>query len=146
MKAENLSSGISGDNGEQRRFPFRLQRIGGGRTESREVRDLGERKGRDPFNAEGALRFWQNWFAAFSSFDWEMTRSIAAEDIVVVEWTFIGKQDGPLDGLFRFSVLVSNKVARLRGASFFECKDGQIVYLTLYMDLATLMVELGISP
>lgn len=102
-------------------------------------------EGRDPFNPEGALRFLQNWFAAFSSFDWEINRAIDAGDIAVVEWTFMGKQDGPLDGLFRFPVPVSNKVVRFRGASFFECKDGKISYLTLYMDLATIMVELGIS-
>lgn len=102
--------------------------------------------GRDPFNAEGALRFWQNWFAAFSSFDWEIVRAIDADDIVVVEWTFVGKQDGPLAGLFRFPAAISNKVVRFRGASFFECRDGRIAQLTLYLDLATLMVELGISP
>jgi steroid delta-isomerase-like uncharacterized protein len=102
-------------------------------------------EGRSPFNAEGALRFWQNWFAAFSSFDWEITRAIDAGEIVVVEWTFIGKQDGPLEGLFRFPAPISNKVVRFRGASFFECRDGRIEYLTLYMDLATLMVELGVS-
>jgi hypothetical protein len=28
-------------------------------------------EGRDPFNAEGAVRFWQSRFAAFSSFDWK---------------------------------------------------------------------------
>jgi len=102
-------------------------------------------EGRNPFNAEGALRFWQNWFAAFSSFDWQITRAIDAEDTVVVEWIFVGKQDGPLDGLFRYSVPVSGKVVRFRGASFFECRNGEITYLTLYMDLATLMVELGVS-
>lgn len=102
-------------------------------------------EGRNPFNAEGALRFWQNWFAAFSSFDWEITRAIDADDVVVAEWTFVGKQDGSLEGLFRISAPVSNKVVRFRGASFFECKDGKIKHLTLYMDLATLMVELGVS-
>jgi steroid delta-isomerase-like uncharacterized protein len=103
-------------------------------------------EGRNPFNAEGALRFWQSWFAAFSSFDWEIIRAIDADDIVIVEWIFVGKQDGPLEGLFRFPVQISNKAVRFRGASFFECKDGEIAYLTLYMDLATLMVELGVSP
>jgi steroid delta-isomerase-like uncharacterized protein len=102
-------------------------------------------EGRNPFNAEGGLRFWQNWFGAFSAFDWEITRAIDADDVVVVEWTFVGKQDGSLEGLFRMPVPVSNKVVRFRGASFFECRDGKIAQLTLYMDLATLMVELGVS-
>ncbi|MCP4304521.1 MAG: ester cyclase [bacterium] len=102
--------------------------------------------GRDPFNAEGSLRFWRAWFDAFSEFDWEIVRAIVADDVVVMEWVFTGKQDGKLDELIGLDARASGRVVRFRGTTFYDVAGGQIVRETMYMDLATLMVELEVTP
>ena len=37
-------------------------------------------------------------------------------------------------------------VVRFRGSSVFEVRDSLLIREVMYMDLATLMVELGVSP
>ena len=102
--------------------------------------------GGDLLNSSASLEFWRTWFAAFSEFDWEHTRTIVTESTVVSEWIFTGKHDSPLDENFGFAVPASDRVIRFRGTTIYELNGDRIARETMYMDLATLMVELGITP
>jgi len=102
--------------------------------------------GGDLLNSSASLEFWRTWFAAFSDFDWEHTRTIVTEHAVVSEWIFTGKHAGPLDKIFGFAVPPSDRVVRFRGTSVYELNNDRLTRETMYMDLATLMVELGITP
>ena len=91
-------------------------------------------------------RFWPTWFSAFSEYDYQVTRTIAADTVVVTEWRFTGINTSRLDSsIFGREVDPTNKTIQFRGVSIYEIEDNLITSESLYMDLATLWVELGIG-
>jgi len=99
-----------------------------------------------PSSAEETHAFWPSWFAGFSEMDYEITRTIAAETVVVTQWTFTGTNDGPLvPPAFGKRMEPSGRTIQFRGVSIYDVRDGLIQRETTYMDLATLMVELGVT-
>ena len=49
-----------------------------------------------PLTDEQTRHFWPAWFAGFPEMDFEVTRAVAAPDVVVVQWTFTGTHNGHL--------------------------------------------------
>jgi len=91
-------------------------------------------------------QFWPTWFQGFPEIDFEITRTIAAETVVVVQWTFIGTHTGPLGGpVFDPPLAPTGKTIRLRGVSVYDLQDELLQRETMYIDLATLWVELGVA-
>ena len=91
-------------------------------------------------------QFWLTWLSAFSEYDYQITCTIAADKVVVTEWRFIGTNTGKLDSnIFGKAVGPTNKTVRFRGVSIYEIESNLITNESLYMDLATLWVELGIG-
>jgi steroid delta-isomerase-like uncharacterized protein len=100
----------------------------------------------DPLPQEMANQFWSVWFEAFSEMDYEITRSIAAENVVVTQWIFTGTHTGLLSGpVFDPPQAPTGKTIRLRGISVYDIEGGLIKKETMYIDLATLYVELGVT-
>ena len=98
-----------------------------------------------PMDFEQTNQFWPTWFKGFSEMDYEVTRTIAAESVVVIQWTFTGTHDRPLGApVFDPPLEPTNRTIRLRGVSVYDIKDLLINRETMYIDLATLWVELGI--
>ena len=99
-----------------------------------------------PLTHERANQFWSVWFAAFEEMDYEVTRTIAAENVVVTQWTFTGTHTGSLDTLvFDLPQEPTGKTIRLRGVSVYDIEGEFIQRETMYIDLATLYVELGVT-
>jgi len=99
-----------------------------------------------PLSHDRANLFWSVWFAAFSEMDYEVTRTIAAENVVVAQWIFTGTHTGPLSApVFDPPENPSGKTIRLRGISVYDIEAGLIQKETMYIDLATLYVELGVA-
>jgi steroid delta-isomerase-like uncharacterized protein len=99
-----------------------------------------------PLTHERANQFWSVWFAAFSEMDYEITRTIAAENVVVTQWTFTGTHTGPLDTfVLDLPQGPTGKTIRLRGVSVYDIEGELIQKETMYIDLATLYVELGVT-
>jgi len=99
-----------------------------------------------PMSAQDTQMFWPIWFDAFPEFDLEVTRTVAAAEVVVTQWIFTGNNTGPLDPpIFEKRVEPTGRTVRLRGVSVYDVIDGRIVRETLYLDLVTLMVELGVD-
>jgi steroid delta-isomerase-like uncharacterized protein len=99
-----------------------------------------------PRSAEETKAFWPSWFAGFPEMDYEMIRTIAAEEVVVTEWVFTGANTGPLDPpVFEDRREPTGRTIRLRGVSIYDVSEGLIQRETTYIDLATLMVELGVA-
>jgi len=97
-------------------------------------------------SAEETKAFWPSWFAGFPEMDYEVIRTIAAEDVVVTEWVFTGTNTGPLDPpVFENRREPSGRTIRFRGVSVYDVSDGLIQRETTYIDLATLIVELGVT-
>jgi steroid delta-isomerase-like uncharacterized protein len=100
-----------------------------------------------PAPAEQVEEFWAVWFSAFSEFDFQAKRTLAAEDVVAVEWIFLGTHTAPLGPpAFTPPAEPTGRTIRIRGASFYDVRGGKIQRETLYLDMATLMVELGYRP
>lgn len=104
----------------------------------------GDAFGSSPMTREAAESFWPAWLAAFSELDLEVTRTIAAEQLVVTQWTFRGLHSAPLGPpVFETPREPTGRSIEFRGASFYDVEGGAIRRDTTYMDLATLLVELG---
>jgi steroid delta-isomerase-like uncharacterized protein len=100
----------------------------------------------NPVTKDEVNQFWSVWFAAFLEMDYEITRTIAGENVVITQWTFTGIQSGPLDKpVFPKTIEPTGKAIRLRGISVYDIESELISKETIYIDLATLFVELGVT-
>lgn len=100
----------------------------------------------EPLSDEQTRNFWPAWFAGFPEMDFAVTRSIAAPDVVVVQWTFAGTQSGPLNPpVFEEARAATGRTVHFRGVSIYDVQNGLIQRETAYMDLATLLVELEVQ-
>jgi len=97
-----------------------------------------------PSSAGESDKFFPAWFAGFNEIDYQVKRTIAAEEVVVTEWVFIGTHTGPLGPpVFEQRLDPTGRTIQLRGVTIYEVSAGLIQKETIYMDLATLIVELG---
>ncbi len=97
-----------------------------------------------PSSAEDSAGFFPAWFIAFGEVDYEVKRTIAAEGVVVTEWVFTGTHTGPLGPpVFEEQLDPTGRTIRFRGVTVYDVSGGLIQRETIYMDLATLLVELG---
>ena len=78
--------------------------------------------------------------------DFEVTRTIAADDVVFTQWIFTGTHTALLvPPIFQKSVTPTGRTIRFRGVSVYDLADGLIQRETTYLDLATLLVELELQ-
>ena len=99
-----------------------------------------------PLSLEETREFWPSWLAGFPEMDYEVTRTIAANDVVVTQWTFTGTNSEPFGpAIFEQLSTPTGRTIMFRGVSIYDISDGLIQNETTYMDLATLMVELGVQ-
>jgi len=99
-----------------------------------------------PLSSEETKQFWPSWLAGFPEMDYEVTRTIAAEEVIVTQWTFTGTQAKPLGPpIFDPPVAASGRTVLFRGVSIYDIIGGLIQRETTYMDLATILVELGVA-
>lgn len=99
-----------------------------------------------PRSLDETKEFWPSWFAGFPEMDYEVTRTIAAEEVVVTQWTFTGTNTGPLGPpAFGQRMEPTGRTIQFRGVTIYDVSDGLIQRETTYMDLATLLVELGVT-
>jgi steroid delta-isomerase-like uncharacterized protein len=97
-----------------------------------------------PVSAAQSAAFFPVWLAAFDEADYELRRTIAAEDVVVTEWIFTGTHTGPLGPpVFQEQLDATGRTIQFRGVTIYDVSRGLINRETIYMDLATLLVELG---
>jgi steroid delta-isomerase-like uncharacterized protein len=97
-----------------------------------------------PVPAQESAAFWSAWFRGFGEVDYELKRTIAADEVVVTEWVFTGTHTGPLDPpVFEERLEPTGRTIQFRGVTIYDVRDGLIERETVYMDLATLLVELG---
>ena len=97
-----------------------------------------------PVSAEESAAFWSAWFIGFDDVDYELKRTIAADEVVVTEWVFTGTHSGPLGPpIFETQLEPTGRTIQFRGVTLYDVRWGRIVRETIYLDLATLFVELG---
>jgi predicted ester cyclase len=100
----------------------------------------------DSLSHQETRAFWPSWFASFPDMDFQVTRTIAADAVVVTQWVFLGTNTGPLTTpVFGRDREPTGRTIRLRGVSIYDVHEGLIRREALYLDLATLFVELGVT-
>ena len=100
--------------------------------------------GSGPLTGEEPRNFWAAWFEGFPEMDFQVTRTIAAEEVVVTQWVFTGTNTGPMPPIIEPQPEPTGKTIRFRGISVYDIADGLIQRETTYIDLGTLLVELGV--
>ena len=99
-----------------------------------------------PLSSEQTKEFWPSWLVGFPEKDYEVTRTIAAGDVIVTQWIFTGTHSEPLGPpIFEPPVPPSGRTVMFRGVSIYDISEGLIQRETAYVDLATIMVELGVD-
>ena len=100
-----------------------------------------------PLSVDETERFWPAWLIAFPERDYEVTRTIVAEEVVVAQWVFTGTHTRPLGPpIWSEPVQPMGRTICFRGVSFYDLDAGLIRRETTYIDLATVLVELGVMP
>jgi len=100
--------------------------------------------GSGPLTGEEPRNFWSVWFEGFPEMDFQVTRTIAADELVVTQWIFTGTNTGPVPPIIESQLEPTGKTIRFRGISVYDIADGLIQCETTYIDLGTLLVELGV--
>ena len=100
--------------------------------------------GSGPLTGEEPRNFWAAWFEGFPEMDFQVTRTIAAEEVVVTQWVFTGTNTGPMPPIIEPLPGPTGKTIRFRGISVYDITNGLIQRETTYIDLGTLLVELGV--
>ena len=99
-----------------------------------------------PLTQKDAAVFWTAWFAAFPEMDFHVTRTIVTDQVVVTEWIFTGIHTGSLEPpVFEKCIPPTGKTIKFRGVSIYELHEGHIQCLQMYLDMATVLVELGVT-
>lgn len=99
-----------------------------------------------PLTAAEATLFWPSWFGGFPEMDWQVTRTIAGGSVAVVQWTFTGIHSQPIHPpIFSEAIEPTGRTISFRGITVYDVDDGLIQRETVYIDLATIFVELGVE-
>jgi steroid delta-isomerase-like uncharacterized protein len=99
-----------------------------------------------PLTSEETKQFWPAWLAGFPKRDFDVKRTIAARDVVVIQWVFTGTHNEVLGApIFDTPVAPTGRTIMFRGVSIYDISDDRIQRETTYLDLATIMVELGVQ-
>ena len=101
--------------------------------------------GSGPLSGEEPRNFWAAWFEGFPEMDFQVTRTIAAEEVVVTQWVFTGTNTGPMPPIIETQLDPTDKTIRFRGISVYDIADSLIQRETTYIDLGTILVELGVE-
>jgi predicted ester cyclase len=97
-------------------------------------------------SGEDTRSFWPAWFKAFPDGEFEATRTIAAEKVVVVQWTFFGTHLGALGKpIIEPEAASTGRIVCFRGVSIYDVKSCRIRRETTYLDQATVLVEIGVT-
>ena len=94
---------------------------------------------------EGYKRYMQNWIDAFSDASTEVTAIHAGDDFAVVEFTGRGTHDGTLSSPSG-DVAPTCRTVKNRFCEVLRIEDGKILGSRTYLDLATMMTQLGLMP
>lgn len=89
-----------------------------------------------------AMRGWTN---AFSDLRGTVNNTLEQGDTVVVEVTWTGTHDGPLEGPSG-TIPPSGKTVTTRAIEVFKCQNDQIVEARHYFDQLNMMKQMGVIP
>ena len=99
-----------------------------------------------PMNKEQTRAYIQGFLTAVPDLHYEVTRTVAKDDDVVMHWTGTGTQTGPLVTPSGGSIPATGKWAQVPGSTTFEVEHGKIKRSWIFWDMITLLAQLGVMP
>ncbi len=99
-----------------------------------------------PMNKEQVRGFQQGFLTAFPDIHFDITRTIAEGDYVVMHWTATITHTGPMRTPSGKTIPPTNKKGALSGSSTLETKGGKITHAWVYWDTGSLLSQLGVLP
>ncbi len=97
---------------------------------------------------EGARQFFQAWITAFPDISLRQVNRVVDDDQVAVELEFSGTNQGPIQGPPGTPAIspTGKKVTGNKGVYFARVRDGKIVEVHTYPDMAGMLIQLGLMP
>ena len=105
-----------------------------------------EYPGAPSLNKETARMFNDAFLVAVPDLHFDVIRTLANGDCVVVHWSATGTQSGPLAMMSGQIIPPTNRKATVRGVLITEIKDGKIATERTYWDQISLLTQLGLMP
>jgi steroid delta-isomerase-like uncharacterized protein len=99
-----------------------------------------------PMNGDQGRAYAQNFINAFPDLRFEVMRTIADGDFVVVNWIGRGTHTGPLGAPSGSAIPPTHKHAMVHGSNTYQFKNGKLVHNQVYWDMAGLLAQLGLMP
>ncbi len=97
-------------------------------------------------NKEQTRAYTQGFITAFPDLHFDVERTIAQGDHVVVNWKGHGTHKGPLVTPDGKTIPATGKHAVVPGSSTIEIKNGKVTSNKIYWDMVTLLGQLGLMP
>jgi steroid delta-isomerase-like uncharacterized protein len=94
--------------------------------------------------ADQVITAWQGWGAAFPDSKATFDNAYASGDTVVLEITWRGTHEGPLQTPTR-QIPPTGKAIEIRACQIFEIADGKAKSMRHYWDMATMLQQIGAS-
>ncbi len=88
----------------------------------------------------------ENFIQAFPDLHFELTRAVAQGDLVVIDWTGTGTNNGPLQAPDGSTIPPGHKRATVYGSNTFQLTNGKIERTWTYYDMSALMQQMGLMP
>ena len=95
---------------------------------------------------EQSQAYLQGFIDAFPDLHFEINRTIADEDSVVLNWTAVGTHSGALPTPSGNSIPPTGKTSKVYGSTTYHFKNGKISHGWTYWDMASLLAQLGLLP
>jgi len=97
----------------------------------------------EPMDRQQNRDYLANFMSAFRDLHFQVLRTIAQDNHVVMDWEATGTHTGPLQRPDGRIIAQTNRRVKEFGSTTFECQNGKIRRVWVYFDLAALMVQLG---
>ena len=97
-------------------------------------------------NKEQTRMLQQGFQTAFPDLHFEVTRTIAQGDYVVLHWMTTGTHTGPMRTASGNTVPPTGKKGTVSGSSTVEIKNGKITRAWAFWDTSSLLTQLGLMP
>jgi steroid delta-isomerase-like uncharacterized protein len=99
-----------------------------------------------PMTGDRYVAYLQNFITAFPDLHFDVLRTIAQDDLVVVQWVGVGTHTGPLQTPSGAALPPTSQRAAVPGTSVLEIIDGKIARNWVAYDMAGLLGQLGVLP
>jgi steroid delta-isomerase-like uncharacterized protein len=99
-----------------------------------------------PMDRDQSMAFNQNLLSAFPDSKFKIMLTVVQGDYVVTNWTITGKNTGTLHSPSGAAIPPTGKTTTLTGSTTVQLRNGKVVHVWTYWDMASMLGQLGLMP